>query len=196
VFGAIIGWRFTGQQSKEHRLTHCTADGCPTGVSASTSFTWEGGTVAGSANAFLLSASGDPVRLTKAGVEGCARLLDTSGPRTDAQSIVLDQVRFAADQLHADGDCVIVRGAGPLLVLGGAYGEGNQAIPHFRANCIGNCAVSMIGVRFGAYGASAVPVLRANPGVTVAGIEVGCTYENALGAGAHTSITRPPGSLP
>jgi hypothetical protein len=191
VYQCGFAWAFEGQQSKEHLFTHCRAESCAQGVRAESSFQWLGGTIAVCDVAFELARVGDPVVIQGAGVEACGRLLVSAGPATDAQSVTLAGVRYAADQLHADGAMVLLRHAGPLNVIGGSVGDGAQRPPRIQLAGIGEQACTVVGARFGAFGADRVAPVAWNPGVRPALTLTGCTYERAQGAGEHTSTTNP-----
>jgi hypothetical protein len=169
VYGCAVGWCFEGQQSKEHLLTHVRVESCNVGVVASSSFQWIGGTCAVAEVGVLLSRTGDPVLLQGVGFEACGRLLVSSGASTDAQPVTLTSCRYAADQLHDDGGMIVMRHAGPLTILGGSYGDGAQRIPQIHLRGIGEQAVTVIGAKFGAFGAADTALLDLAPGVRLPG---------------------------
>ena len=179
---------FEGQQSKHHRLVGNVVERFDVAVSADTAFHWSDGTIAVGRLAFELTRVGDPVMIECVGVEATQRLLVTSGPSTDAQPILVQSVRYGADQLHEDGAMILLRHAGPLTILGGAFGDGTQRLPRIQLAGIGEQAVNCIGAKFGAFGADAIPPLVINPGVRP-GVLVGATaYQRAAGAGERTAI--------
>jgi hypothetical protein len=192
VYGcsAAAFW-FDGQNSKEHLLTHVRIESCDAGIYASSGFQWIGGTFAVGRIGVELSRVGEPVKIQGVGFEACGRLLVTSGAATDAQPIVLDSVRYAADQLHEDGAAILLRHAGPLTLIGGTYGDGAQRIPQIECCGIGEQSVTTMGVKRGAYGSDALPFVRHMPGVRLSLDERGTTCERAQGADEHTSIQRP-----
>jgi hypothetical protein len=164
VYRCVHGWEFRGQQAKEQLLTQCRAESCATGIAADSSFTWISGTIAACGIAVELTRVGDPVVIQGLGVEACGRLLVTSGPTTASQPVTLIGVRYEADQLAADGDCIVLRGPGPLVIEGGRYGGGQQRIPRIALTGFGEQSVEIRGVTFGAYGAAGVcPVRAQNP---------------------------------
>ena len=177
VYGVSRPFVFAGIQSKLHRLTHNVIETFDVAVTSDTGFHYAGGTMAVGSLAFDLTRAGDPVSVRDCGIETVGRLLRTSGPRTDAQPIVLDSVRYAADQLAADGAMIVMRHAGPLVIVGGSYGDGAQPIPHIKLAGIGEQAVHIAGAKFGAYGANAAPVIRANPGVRPTLTGGVCTFQ-------------------
>jgi hypothetical protein len=153
-----------GAQSKEHLITHCRFDGAAVAVRASSSFTMIGGAVARATVGVELTRVGDPVRISGTGFEACGRLLVTSGPTTAAQPVTLDSCRFEADQLHADGDCIVMRNTGPLRVMGSRLGGGQQRIPRIALLGFGEQSAEISGNVFGSYGAHQVCPIRAqNP---------------------------------
>jgi hypothetical protein len=155
---------FEEQQSKHHYLTHNIIERASVAVSADTAFHWSGGTIAVCGIAFNLTRVGDPVRIESVGVEACGRLLVTSGPTTASQPVTLSGVRYEADQLAADGDCIVMRGPGPLLIQGCRFGGGQQRIPRIALTGFGEQSVELHGNTFGSYGAYQVcPVRAANP---------------------------------
>jgi len=158
-------WIFEGQQSKEHLLTHCRAESCANGIKADSSFQWVGGCVAACDQAFMLTRVGDPVVIQGVGVEACRRVLVTDGPTTASQSVQLIGVRYEADQLHPDGDAILLRHAGVLSVLGGRYGGGKQRVPRIALAGVGTQSVIVQGATFGSYGAHRTCPVRVNPGV-------------------------------
>jgi hypothetical protein len=189
VYGCTASaFLFEGQQSKEHMLTHCRIESCNTGIVASSGFQMIGGCIAVARAGVYLSRVGDPVTITGTGFEACGRLLETSGPATDAQPVTLSGVRYAADQLHEDGAAILLRHAGPLTLIGGTYGDGAQRVPQIECCGIGEQSVTAIGVKRGAYGSDAVPFVRTMPGVRLALDERGTTCERAQGADEHTSV--------
>lgn len=169
VYGCTVaGFEFGGQQSKEHLLTHCRIESCTIGVKAGSSVRIEGGTIAAATEAVRLTAVGDPVTLAGVGVEACGRLLVTANDSatTAAQPVTLIGVRYEADQLHADGDCILLRHAGPLTLLGCRLGGGAQSIP--KVGLVGSDVQTVIlqSNHFGSYGAYLVNPTHVNPGVT------------------------------
>ena len=162
VYGCTdAAWLFTGQQSKEHLLTHCRAESVGTAVSASSSFTWIGGTAAACRIGVVLSRVGDPVVIQGVGFEACGRLLVSDGPTTASQPVTLIGVRYEADQLHADGDCILLRHAGPLNIQGCRIGGGDQRIPRIALLGTGQQVATLTGNTFGAFGAHRVCPVRA-----------------------------------
>lgn len=163
-------WVFEGQQSKHHRLTHNVVERAVTAVSADTAFEWQGGTIAVCGTAFDLTRVGDPVRIASVGVEACGRLLVTSGPTTAPQPIVLDSVRYASDRI-AGGTAVapercsiLLRHPGPLTLIGGSLGNGNQPVPRIVLAGVGAQMVELSGTLFGAHNAHLEsPILAQNP---------------------------------
>ena len=64
VYGCVqAGMEFGGQQSKEHLLTHCRAEGCRVAVQSDSGFQWVGGTAAVCEIGVELTRVGDPVTL-------------------------------------------------------------------------------------------------------------------------------------
>lgn len=165
VYGCGYAFVFEGQQSKHHRLAHNVVESCERAVTASSAFYWQGGTIAATRRAFTLTRVGDPVKIEAVGVEAVERLLITSGPTTAAQSIVLDSVRYEADQLNEDGEAIVMRHAGPLVIVGGRYGGGKQPCPRIALRGVGIQSVEFVGrPHFGSYGAHAVnPIIAQNP---------------------------------
>lgn len=162
VYGCTdTAWVFSGQQSKEHLLTHCRAESVHTAVSASSSFTWIGGAAAACQIGVVLSRVGDPVVIEGVGFEACGRLLVTDGPTTASQPVTLTGVRYEADQLHADGDCILLRHAGPLTVTGCRFGGGRQRVPRIALLGAGPQVAAIAGNTFGAFGAHRVCPVRA-----------------------------------
>ena len=94
-----------------------------------------------------------------------------------AACVAFGSIRYAADQLAADGAMIVMRHAGPLVIVGGSYGDGAQPIPHIKLAGIGEQAVHIAGAKFGAYGANAAPVIRANPGVRPTLTGGVCTFQ-------------------
>jgi hypothetical protein len=189
VYGCTAAaFLFTGQQSKEHLLTHVRIESCEAGIVADSGFQLIGGCIAVARVGVRLNRVGDPVTITGTGFEACGRLMETSGPATDAQPITLTGVRYAADQLHEDGAMILLRHAGPLTLIGGTYGDGAQRVPQIECCGIGEQSVTTIGVKRGAYGSDAVPFVRSMPGVRLSLDERGTTCERAQGADEHTSI--------
>lgn len=193
VYGCkVAGFVFSGQQSKEHTLTLCRITGALSGIEAQSSFTMISGTIAGCADAVTLLAVGDPVTLIGVGVEACGRLLVSHGPTTDAQPIVLQNVRYAADQLADDGAMILLRHAGPLTIIGGTYGDGDQRPPHIQLAGIGEQAITIIGAKFGAFGANQSSPVHWNPGVRPSAAVYGCTYERPKGSDEHSDTVLDP----
>ena len=69
-------------------LTQCRAESIHAAVSASSSFTWIGGTAAVCQVGVVLTSVGDPVVVEGVGFEACGRLLVTSGPTTASQPVM------------------------------------------------------------------------------------------------------------
>jgi hypothetical protein len=161
VYGCIVGWTFQGQQSKEHLMTHCRFESGVTAVSSDSSFQWVGGTAAVCDTGIFLTRIGDPVAVRGVGFEACKRLLVTVNASTASQPVTLDGVRYEADQLHADGDAIVLRHAGPLNVVGSTLGDGRQRIPRIALLGIGAQAATIAGNKFGAFGAHRVCPIRA-----------------------------------
>jgi hypothetical protein len=160
----VYGWEFRGQQAKEHLLTQCRAESCATGIAADSSFTWVSGCIAACGIAVNLTRVGDPVVIQGLGVEACGRVLVTAGPTTASQPVTLSGVRYEADQLAADGDCIVMRGPGPLSITGCRFGGGQQRIPRIALTGFGEQSVELRGNTFGSYGAAGVcPVRATNP---------------------------------
>jgi len=152
---------FEGQQSKHHRLTHNIVERYEVAVSADSGFHWEGGTIAVGGVAFRLTRVGDPVSIAHVGIEATSRILETSGPTTASQPVTLDDVRYEADQLHTDGDAIVVRHAGCLNLLHSRLGGGAQRIPRVALLGIGDQSAEIRGNTFGAFGAHHVCPIRA-----------------------------------
>ena len=162
VYGCTdSAWVFSGQQSKEHVLTQCRAESVHAAVTAGSSFTWISGTAAVCQIGVVLSSVGDPVVIEGVGFEACRRLLVTSGPTTASQPVTLIGVRYEADQLHEDGDCILLRHAGPLSVTGCRFGGGKQRIPRVALLGAGPQVAMISGNTFGAFGAHRVCPVRA-----------------------------------
>lgn len=162
VYGCTdAAWTFSGQQSKEHLLTQCRAESVRAAVVASSSFTWVSGTAAVCQVGVVLSRVGDPVVIEGVGFEACGRLLVTDGPTTASQPVTLTGVRYEADQLHQDGDCIVLRHAGPLSVTGCRIGGGKQRIPRIALLGVGPQVATIAGNTFGAFGAHRVCPVRA-----------------------------------
>jgi hypothetical protein len=130
-------------------------------VAAGSSFTWISGTAAVCQIGVVLSSVGDPVVIEGVGFEACRRLLVTSGPTTASQPVTLIGVRYEADQLHEDGDCILLRHAGPLTVTGCRFGGGKQRIPRVALLGAGPQVAMISGNTFGAFGAHRVCPVRA-----------------------------------
>lgn len=156
---------FEGVQSKHHVIRDNVFEGFDVAVTSDTGFEWSGKTAAKGKILCELTRIGDPVAIRSVGVEACGRLLVTAGPATDAQEITLDTLRFAADQLHEDGACVVLRHAGALVIIGGAYGDGHQRVPVIELAGIGEQSLTFVAPKFGAFGAHQVLPYRWRPGV-------------------------------
>jgi hypothetical protein len=166
VYGCrLAAWSFSGQQSKEHLLTHCRTESCDVGVVSESAFQWIGGTCAVAECGIYLPRAGDPVTVQGVGFEACQRVLITSGPTTAAQPVTLINCRYEADQLAPDNEMIVMKHAGPLVLLGGRYGGGKQRIPRIALRGTGNQYVEFVGrPHFGSYGAYKVnPVIGQNP---------------------------------
>lgn len=168
IYGCNDGLNLHGSQSKEHLVTHCRFEGGAHGgiaIEADSGFQMIGGAVSGFVTAIALRRVGDPVTIQGVGVEACSRLLLTSGPTTAAQPVILQNVRYEADQLAADGEMIVMRHAGPLVMLGGRYGGGRQRVPRIALRGTGPQCVEFVGrPLFGAFGADLVnPVIAQNP---------------------------------
>jgi hypothetical protein len=175
-----------GQQSKEHLITHCRFDDCAVAVRASSSVTVIGGAITRTTVAIELTRVGDPVVIQGVGVEACGRVLVTSGPTTASQPVTLSGCRFEADQLHPDGDCILMRHAGVLTVQGSRFGGGAQRIPRIALAGVGTQSAVISGNTFGSYGAAGVCPVRKNPGVTAAVSWGRNVYQRAEGDSQNT----------
>src|SRR5690349_2405275 len=151
-----------------------------------------GGAVTRATTGVELTRCGDPVVSQGVGFEACGRLLVTSGPSTDAQSVTLIGVRFAADQLHEDGACIRLRHAGPLTLIGGSYGDGDQRVPQIHLAGTGDQAVHIAGAKFGAFGSDQQPVIRVNPGVRSFVTGGVCTYQRNESSSERTKVAQIP----
>jgi hypothetical protein len=130
------------------------------------------------------------VTLQGVGFEACRRVLLTSGPTTAAQPVVLINCRYEADQLHADGHAIVLRHAGPLIVIGGRYGGGKQPVPRIALLGVGEQNVTLTGVTFGSFGAHRVsPVVTQHVGnANVSGS--GLVYQRTAGDASNTQGMR------
>jgi hypothetical protein len=188
VYGCTTGMEFSGQQSKEHFISQCRFESCTTAIKAGSSVRIEGGTIAVSGVAILLTACGDPVTMDGVGVEACARMLVTNNDTATsvAQPITMTGCRYEADQLHADGDMVLQRHAGPILVEGCRFGGGAQPIPKWGFVGVATQTAIFHANHFGSYGADAVNPIHVNPGVTANAIWGVNLYERAVGLDPRT----------
>ena len=114
VYGTTLGWRFDGQQSKEHLLTQCRFESGVSAVASASGFQWISGTAAVCEVGISLTRVGEPVLIQGVGFEACARLLRGPGASTASQPITLLAVRYESDQLNPDGDCIVIQHGGPL----------------------------------------------------------------------------------
>ncbi len=172
-FAAIANpFIFEGQHSKHHLLTHNVIERFDVGVVSDTAFHWTGGTIAVGVDAFKLQRVGDPVLIESVGIEAVTRVLVTDGPTTASQPVTLSGVRYEADQLDSNGDCILLRHAGPLIVRGCRFGGGNQKIPRIALAGSGVQTAEISGNFFGSYGAYQVCPVRA-PKPTNARVEWG-----------------------
>lgn len=182
VYGCTdAAFTFAGTQSKENLLTHVRIESCDVGVDAWSGFQWIGGAFAAGRIGVHLMRVGEPVTIQGVGFEACGRLLVTSGPTTAAQPITLVNCRYESDQLHADNECIVLRHAGPLTIIGGRYGGGRQPIPRIALRGISEQRVTFSGDPvFGAFGAFAeTPVVASNPRLAwVHGSYLAATREN------------------
>jgi hypothetical protein len=112
----------------------------------------------------FLTRVGDPVVLQGVAFETVKRMLLTVNASTDAQPVTLIGCRFAADKLHDDRGMIVLTHAGPLTIIGGSYGDGDQRVPQIHLAGIGEQAVNSRGTKFGAFGAAESPLIRTNPG--------------------------------
>ena len=190
VYGCTVPWVFQGQQSKEHLLTHCRAESCRVAVQSDSGLQWVGGTAAVCEIGVELTRAGDPVTLQGVGFEACRRLLMTSGPTTAAQPVALLNCRYEADQLHADGHAIVMRHAGPLVIVGGRYGGGKQRVPRIALLGVGEQSLTLTGVTFGSFGAHRVsPVVTRH--VEHANVAVsGLVYQRNAGDATNTQGMR------
>lgn len=163
----------SNKQSKEHRMDQCCQEGGQGAVRAPSAFMWRGGTVSGTSEAAfqLYGGGGDRVHISDVGVEACARLLDlgTEPERTsDGWKVTLDNVRYAADQLAADGHMIRMYGAGPLTVENCQLGGGKvPVLPVILADGYGQPLIRLAANFFDAFGAH-----RQSPVFTAPGREV------------------------
>lgn len=189
MFGCRFAWVFAGQQSKEHLLTLCRASQCERGIVAGSSFTMLGGAINVCQVGITLTRVGDPVAVIGVGFEACVRMLETPPASTDSQPIVFIADRYAADQLHADGACVLMRNAGPLTSIGGTFGDGEQRVPRVHLAGIGEQVVNLIGQKFGSFGANTLNPVTWNPGIRGDVIFMGPTFMLEQSAAERTSTT-------
>jgi hypothetical protein len=161
VYGAMIGWCFDGQQSKEHLLTQCRFESGAVAIAAESGFQWISGTAAVCDVGISLKRVGEPLLVQGVGFEACGRLLNGLGASTASQPVTLVSVRYEADQLNADGDCIVVRHAGPLRLEGCRIGGGKQRVPRIGLLGIGPQSALLAGNTFGAFGAHRVCPIRA-----------------------------------
>lgn len=190
VYGCALPWVFQGQQSKEHLLTHCRAEGCRVAVQSDSGFQWVGGTAAVCEIGVELTRVGDPVTLQGIGFEACRRLLVTSGPTTAAQPVALINCRYEADQLHRDRHAIVLRHAGPLVIVGGRFGGGKQAIPRIALLGVGQQTLTLSGVTFGSFGAHRLPPVVTQHVENAMVTGSGLVYQRAEGDAANTQGMR------
>jgi len=190
VYGCTVPWVFQGQQSKEHLLTHCRAETCRVAVQSESGFQWIGGTAAVCEVGVELTRVGDPVTLQGVGFEACGRVLVTSGPTTAAQPVALINCRYEADQLHRDGHAIVLRHAGPLVIVGGRYGGGKQHLPRIALLGVGQQTLTLSGVTFGSFGAYRLPPVVTQHVENAMVTGSGLVYQRAEGDAANTQGMR------
>jgi hypothetical protein len=161
VYGARVGWSFAGQQSKEHLLTQCRFESGAAAIEAESGFQWISGTAAVCEVGISLTRVGEPVLIQGVGFEACARLLRGPAASTASQPVTLMAVRYEADQLNSDGDCIVIQHSGPLRLEGCRLGGGKQRVPRIALLGIGLQSALIAGNTFGAFGEHRVCPIRA-----------------------------------
>lgn len=110
-----------------------------------------------------------PILLDYPAHEGVRRLLDqespVAGPSTVGQQVTIRSARVAFNRLAEDGFGIVLRNGGPLVVDGGAIGEGApQPFRIFHAG-LGGLSTIVHGVNFTTEGADSVfPVVQERVG--------------------------------
>jgi hypothetical protein len=110
-----------------------------------------------------------PVLLDYPANEGVRRLLDqespVAGPSTVGQQVTIRGARVAFNKLAADGFGIVLRNGGPLVIEGGAMGEGApQPFRIYHAG-LGGLSTIVEGVNFTTEGADRVfPVMQERVG--------------------------------
>ena len=86
-----------------------------------------------------------------------------------------------------DGAAIVLRHAGPLTIIGGSYGDGDQRVPQIHLAGVGEQTVSIIGAKFGAFDANLVHPVKANRGVGDVVTRLGCTYQTSSTSPSRTT---------
>jgi hypothetical protein len=149
-------WGVTGRESEpRHRGASFSAVACRGGESGIAEYG--------------LGRPNGPILLDHPAHEGVRRLLDqetpVAGPSTVGQQVTIRGARVAFNRLADDGFGIVLRNGGPLVVEGGARGEG--APQPFRVYHAGLGGLSTIveGVNFTTEGADSVfPVVQERVG--------------------------------
>jgi len=104
----------------------------------------------------VLEDTGDSVTMVGWHGETSRRFIDQPNRTGVPMAITLEGCEWMADQLAPDGNAIRVCGPGPLTVIGGHYGSGVQAIPHFYMAPFDKepCSLTCLGATFGAFGAA------------------------------------------
>jgi hypothetical protein len=160
----VAGLYISGNMSKGHLLDGCTFDGNGIGRAAvwSAGGGWRaiGCNSAGHSMAdVFIEEPGDSITLVGWHGETSRRFVDQPNKTGAMMSVTLEGCEWMADQLAPDGNAVRVNGPGPLTVIGGHYGSGNQPLVYFSMDPLNDepCAFRCDGVTFGTFGQAQAP---------------------------------------
>lgn len=178
--------RFEQIQSDNARLTHiytpnsqtkglkfdgCVFSGGQSAVDGRLNLEWRGGYIVDmSVGAFRTNQVGDGLTVTgRAGFEGCKRLVDYYGGATsNCSPMTFEGIRFAHNNLHADGRIMNIRTSGPVVVRGCTFGEYGQSPGHIYVDGGGaKLSLSVVNNGFDGTGADAVDPVQINMGGAV-----------------------------
>lgn len=124
------GVSFEHSQSKAHAFLNCNFGDGKYGITTALGPTGHGGSFRwlmgnmGNHNIadFHLGGLNDPININGMYSEDSARLLTTEGISSTGWPVVIENIRFAANGLHADGNAIVYSARGPLVVKNSSFG--------------------------------------------------------------------------
>lgn len=168
-------YRIYGVNSKVHEFISCTSVNSPIAVQVDNtgagggSFSWTGGYVYNTdINFEILGLSVDGTIIRGVNSEGSPRFLRVQN-NLSAHHTLVEGVRYAAENINADGYAIDFQAGGPLVVIGSLFGETlnplNPVVPRFFIQPAGVGAAVIVGNKFDTPGSADVDLVSAGAGL-------------------------------